>query len=142
MTEVAFHFNMPAKLPYAVRLLRKAALSGAKVTVVGDSSDLKHLDEQLWVTSPTDFIAHGWADDPSPLRGLSAVLLATEVPEQGPHEVLVNMGQGVAPGFERYARVIEMVSQSDADRLTGRERWRYYTQRGYPIVRHDLHLAA
>ncbi len=142
MTEIAFHFNMPAKLPYAVRLLRKAALAGAKVTVVGERDDLAFLDEQLWATAATDFIAHVWADAQAPLRDLSPVLLATEVPEQGPHQVLVNVGQGVAPGFERFERVIEMVSQADADRLAGRDRWRYYTERGYAIQRHDLKVAS
>ena len=30
MTEIAFHFNVPDKLAYSCRLLRKAYLSGAR----------------------------------------------------------------------------------------------------------------
>ena len=142
MTQIAFHFNMPAKLPYAVRLLRKAALSGAKVTVVGSPADLAYLDEQLWATSPTDLIAHvGPQADPY-LRDLSPILLTPQVSEQGPHQVLVNVGPSVAPGFERFDRVIEMVSQADEDRSARRERWRHYTEQGYAIQRHDLNLAS
>jgi hypothetical protein len=36
MTEIAFHFNVPDKLAYSCRLLRKAYLSGARVVVTGE----------------------------------------------------------------------------------------------------------
>jgi DNA polymerase-3 subunit chi len=44
----------------------------------------------------------------------------------------------VPEGFERYARLIELVSLSQPDRADARLRWRHYADRGYAITRHDL----
>ena len=55
--------------------------------------------------------------------------------------MLVNVGDTVPEGFAQFARLVEVVSQSDqTDRSRARERWRHYAARGYGIVRHDLVL--
>ena len=46
--------------------------------------------------------------------------------------MLLNLADGVAEGFETFARLIEVVSADGAD--AGRRRWRHYSARGYPIV--------
>ena len=48
MTEVAFHFNVPDKMNYVCRLLRKATLAKARVVVAGPQQALQTLDEALW----------------------------------------------------------------------------------------------
>ena len=58
MTEISFHFNVPAKLVYACRLLRKAVNAGSKVKVVADPQTLAQLDSALWTFTPLDFVAH------------------------------------------------------------------------------------
>ena len=47
MTEVAFHFNVPDKLHYTCRLLRKARLSGVALVVTGQADFLQALDGAL-----------------------------------------------------------------------------------------------
>jgi DNA polymerase-3 subunit chi len=139
MTEVAFHFNVPDKLGYACRLLRKAASTGSKVVVTGEPDLLRTLDTQLWTFSPLEFIAHchaGSAD--SQVVAQSPVVLA-DSPRAAPHQdVLVNLGAGVPEGFERFERLIEVVTQDDGDRQQARTRWKHYADRGYAITRHDL----
>lgn len=138
MTEVAFHFNVPDKLGYACRLLRKAAGSGAKVVVTGDPEVLATLDAELWTFSPLEFIPHCQVSADSQLVAASPVLLA-DTPRGTPHhEVLVNLGTGVPEGFERFERLIEVVTQDDGDRQRARSRWKHYADRGYAITRHDL----
>jgi len=138
MTEVAFHFNVPDKLGYACRLLRKAAGSGAKVVVTGDPEVLATLDAELWTFSPLEFIPHCQVTADSQLVAASPVLLA-DTPRGTPHhEVLVNLGTGVPEGFERFERLIEVVTQDDGDRQRARSRWKHYADRGYAITRHDL----
>jgi len=44
----------------------------------------------------------------------------------------------VPEGFERFERLIEVVSQDDGDRQRARARWKHYADRGYAIQRHDL----
>ncbi len=56
-----------------------------------------------------------------------------------PHQqVLVNVGQAVPEGFERFERLIEVVSGDPQDRQVGRRRWKHYEDRGYAIVPHDM----
>ena len=58
MTEVAFHFNMPDKVAYACRLVRKASRAGTRVVVTGEPTLLRSLDTELWTFSPLEFIPH------------------------------------------------------------------------------------
>ena len=140
MTEVAFHFNAPDKVGYACRLLRKAVGSGAKVAVTGEGPLLRELDVALWTFSPLEFIPHCLGDGASPPAVLDASpLVLCESAQSAPHhEVLVNLGAPVPAGFERFERLIEVVTQEEGDRLQARQRWKHYAARGYSIVRHDL----
>ena len=143
MTEIAFHFNAPNKLAYACRLLRKAVGSGAKVVVTGDEESLQALDTQLWTVSALEFLPHCRADSPLEQRVVSPIVLAAQLDasETLPHhQVLVNLGDGVAPGYERFERTIEVVTLDEQDRHNARLRWKHYADRGYAITRHDLKL--
>ncbi|WP_341904240.1 DNA polymerase III subunit chi [Polaromonas sp. YR568] len=138
MTEIAFHFNVPDKLQYSCRLLRKAWTGGSKVVVTGEPEVLAALDQLLWQFSPTEFIPHCLADAPESQRAVTPVWLAPS-PSGCPHDsVLVNLGSQVPTEFERFERFIEVVSQQDEDRLAGRSRWKHYADRGYALKRHDL----
>lgn len=138
MTEVMFHFNAPDKVGHACRLLRKAVGSGAKVVVTGEAGLLRELDTALWTFSPLEFIPHCLGNAEAPVLAASPVVL-TQSARTGPHhEVLVNLGESVPEGFERFERLIEVVTQGEDDRLQGRQRWKHYADRGYAITRHDL----
>lgn len=140
MTGIDFHFNTPDKLGYACRLLRKAVSArGARVVVVADAALLDAIDLALWQLSPVDFIAHCRADAEPAVVVRSPVLLTTGCAAPTPHQqVLLNLGTGVPEGFERFERLIDIVSNDDADRQIARTRWRHYADRGYAITRHDF----
>ncbi len=143
MTEVAFHFNVPDKMAYVCRLLRKAVNAGAKVAVIGDEPTLAALDTLLWTFAPHEFLAHCRADAAAPLLASSPVVLGHHADVPGlstwHHQVLLNLGSSVPEGFERYQRLIEIVSiDDDADRADARTRWKHYAAGGHPLVRHDL----
>lgn len=143
MTEIAFHFNAPNKIAYACRLLRKAVGSGAKVVVTGDEETLQALDTQLWTFSALEFLPHCRADSPLEQRMASPIVLAAQLDASVTlphHQVLVNLGNGVAPGYERFERTIEVVTLDEQDRHNARLRWKHYADRGYAITRHDLKL--
>jgi DNA polymerase-3 subunit chi len=44
----------------------------------------------------------------------------------------------LANGFEKFERVIELVSTEDEDKARSRLRWKTYQERGYSMKRHDL----
>ena len=138
MTEVSFHFNVPDKLTYACRLLRKAYAAGGPVGVVAAPETLRELDAALWSFSALDFIPHCSAAAPAEVLERTRVVLATDcaaLPQAG---ALVHLGTGVPAGFERFERLIELVGADDQDRAQARARWRHYADHGYAIQRHDL----
>lgn len=139
MTEVAFHFNAPEKLGYACRLVRKAVGSGARVVVTGDPDALRELDVALWTAFPLAFIPHCNLEAAAAhVVAASPVVLASDARSAPHQEVLVNLGAPVPDGFERFDRLIEVVSTDEADRLAGRQRFRHYAARGYAVKKHDI----
>jgi DNA polymerase-3 subunit chi len=143
MTDIAFHFNAPDKLAYACRLLRKAVASGARVVVTGEGATLHALDSLLWTFAPLEFVPHCRAgSSPEQLSASPVVLVAqVEGAQALPHQqVLLNLGERIAAGFERFERVIEVVTLDEQDRQNARQRWKQYTDLGYSITRHDLKL--
>lgn len=141
MTEVSFHTGVPDVLAYACRLLRKAQRKGSKVVACAPEPLLGELDRALWTCGEFEFVPHLRL---APGAGVPAHLLPTpiwlvEPGVEGPtHEVLVNLGPDPAPGFEAYARVIEIVGRDEAGARAGRVRWRHYSERGYPITHHRV----
>jgi DNA polymerase III subunit chi len=143
MPSVAFHFNAPAKLPYACRLLRKAVGAGSTVAVLGDETMLAKLDEQLWSFSALDFVPHGRFVAMTETQRRVTPIWLVDMPQQGQgRDVLVNLTPAVPDDLDAFSRVIEVVTLDAADRNSARMRWKQYTERGFEIVRHDLQLQA
>ncbi|HWP13924.1 MAG TPA: DNA polymerase III subunit chi [Ramlibacter sp.] len=138
MTEVMFHFNAPDKVGHTCRLVRKALASGAKVVVTGEGALLRELDVALWTFAPLEFLPHCLDSGAPGVLAASPVVLA-ESALSAPHQhVLVNLGAAVPEGFERFERLIEVVTVQDEDRQQGRRRWKHYAERGYAIKGEDL----
>jgi DNA polymerase III subunit chi len=140
--DVAFHFNAPHKVDYTCKLLRKATAAGARVAVRGPADVLARLDRELWVFSPQDFIPHVRMPCAQQVLERTSVVLCEEVAQLSGYGVLVNLGAQVPQGFEGFARVIEVVTHDESDRLAARARWKHYEAGGYTLVRHDLAQAA
>jgi DNA polymerase III subunit chi len=138
MTAIEFHFNVPDKLLYGCRLLRKACRSGARVVVTGPEAQLAELDSLLWSFSATDFVPHARHGADEKLVKNSPVLLVESPSQCTEHDVLVNLGESVPAEFERFTRFIELVSREADDRAIGRSRWKHYAARGYNLERRDL----
>ncbi len=138
MTEVAFHFNVPDKLAYSCRLLRKAYASGAKVAVTAEPEVLAALDMLLWGFSATEFVPHCTSSALPNTLAATPIVLVESLAECPHHEVLVNLGQTIPAGFEGFERCIEMVALPPEEVVAGRGRWKHYVSRGYSLVRYDL----
>jgi len=136
MTQVDFYFNAEDRLQVACRLAAKAAGEGKRLLVyVPDGELAAKVDRLMWTWPAIGFVPHCPVHDP--LAPDTPVLIAQgqETPDA---EVLLNLGRECPPHFERFARLVEIVGADDAERAAGRERYRFYRSRGYPIANHDL----
>lgn len=139
MTAVAFHFNAPDKRAYACRLLRKAFLKGARLVVLAGAGRDVGLAQALWTLSPTDFVPHCRESDSHQTQSRSPIFIAgAALPADFQADVLLNLTDAVAVGYDRFARVIEVVEQDEGDRTQARQRWRQYQADGVTPERHDL----
>ncbi len=138
MARVEFHFNAPALVPYACRLLRKACGRGLRTQVIGPESTLALLDQTLWIFSSLDFVPHCRANAPASVREASSVLLVPAVASDWSAQILVNLGEGVPETLDGFDRIIDVVTVDDLHRAQGRERWRHYSRLGHELIRHDL----
>jgi DNA polymerase-3 subunit chi len=140
VTGVEFHFNAPEKMGYACRLLRKAALKGAKVAVTGEHGFLRELDAVLWTFDALEFVPHCFASAPAAMLAATPIVLCPALRDAPHHDVAVNLGAQVPEGFERFERLIEVVTVHEDDRAHARQRWQHYKSRGYELKRIDLEL--
>ena len=137
MTDIEFHVNQPDKLHYTCRLLRKAYRSGTPVVVAGEPDVLQQLDSLLWQFSSVEFVPHCRDGALANTVNASPILLVEQADACAAAGVLVNIGQSLPSGFERFKRLIEVASSDEQDRLAARTRWKHYQVRGYPLRRHE-----
>ena len=53
-------------------------------------------------------------------------------------DVLINLTDEVIVNFSCHERLVECLCLDDVVRELGRERYRYYAERGYPIYMHEI----
>ena len=134
MTRVDFHSKVPDKVLYACRLVRKARAADMKVVVhLEDARQLTAFDEALWAFSEQDFLPHVSAGDA--LAAQTPVILTHDANDPLPHhQVLINLSQRTPEHFARFERLFEILSTDEEDLVSGRERYKQYQQRGYPLT--------
>ena len=147
MARIDFHSNVADKLEYACRLTRKiwsttpVGQTVRNIVMVGESADLKKLDELLWTFSASDFLPHCFIDDEAAVE--TPIVLADDFASPAlasiPHaDVMIHLGmhmpKDVSALTARFPRIVEVVTVNDAERLAGRERFKAYRDLG-----HELH---
>jgi DNA polymerase-3 subunit chi len=133
MTRIDFHTNIAEKISYACRLVRKARAGNFNIVVLTDPKDLTAIDTALWTFSEADFLPHVKHDDV--LAAQTPVILTdSDTAELPHHQILLNLSSGTPGHFARFERMFEIISADDADKAAGRERYRFYQQRGYPLT--------
>jgi DNA polymerase-3 subunit chi len=138
MTRIEFHFHIPERLRYTCRLLRKARAQDLRVAVVGASATLRQLDAELWRFQEVSFLAHCTAESSPEVQKASPICLGADPHVWGVNDLLVNLGDEVPEGFERFQRLIEIVSSDEHAKAQARQRWKHYKSLGLELVQHDL----
>ena len=133
MTRIDFHSNVPEKIHYACRLVRKARAADCQVVLLAKPEELGPLDAALWSFSEQDFLPHVMAGDALAPR-TPIILTGDDTAELPHHQILINLSGATPTHFARFERLFELISPDDADAAAGRERFRFYKQRGYPLT--------
>jgi DNA polymerase-3 subunit chi len=137
LTSIDFYFNAEDRLQVACRLAGKAMSRGKRMLIYAPATDIaSRLDKMLWTSPAIGFVPHCPAHDS--LAPETPVLIAAgeDVPEHC--DVLLNLGDACPPHFARFGRLLELVGRSEDEKSAGRERYKFYRDRGYAITNHDL----
>lgn len=137
MTKVFFYHNVNDRLGAACGLLAKAWGQKKDFTVyVPHPERAQLLDRLLWTQSPLSFLPHCQAE--SPLAGQTPILLTQDMASPRQNQRLLNLDDEIPPNFTHFDNVIEVVSQTEEDKLQARQRFKHYKSLGYEIVSVDM----
>ena len=135
MTRIDFYILQDVELDalhrFACRLAGKAWSAGNHVHI--HSTDEDHatlLDGLLWEYPSERFIPHQVVN--APTKGVS---IGWQEPAEL-DDVLINISGAVPGFFGRFNRVAEIVVDSTRD--AGRDRYKFYRDRGFPLFHHEL----
>lgn len=137
MTRVEFYSNAADKAEVARKLAAKAYAAGqCALLYTRDERLAAELDLSLWTRGQLSFLPHARCGHP--LAGRAPILIGDNPAPLASPDLLVNLADEVPPCFGRFARVIEVVGDDEADKQLGRTRWRHYRERGYELKVEDL----
>lgn len=139
MTEVFFYISSTPgiRARLAWRIAEKAWRQQRKVYIhAASEQDALALEALFWQQPRTAFLPHVLAND-SAAAGTPVVLGFGDDPGEH-HDVLINLTHTVPDFYSRFIRVAEMICGDPEQRESGRHRWKFYRDRGYPVQDHHL----
>lgn len=137
MTQIDFYTHVEDKFQAACKLSAKAMQQGLRVMIyTPDAGFTDKLDKLLWTFPATGFIPHCRAHDE--LAAVTPVIIDHLADTLVHDQVLVNLRAEWPPFFSRFQRLVEIVGTEPDDSQEGRNRFRFYRDRGYDIRHHNL----
>lgn len=138
MTRITFLHGARHRLQAMAGWLTRRYASGTLPIVVyaPDRGQGELLDRLLWTHAATGFIPHCRLD--GPLAPETPILIADTLDQAPADACLLNLSNEIPNGFARFPELVEIVSIEDEDKLPGRDRFRFYRERGYPLENQDI----
>lgn len=119
------------------RLVHKAFSLGHRIYIrTSDGDAARRLDALLWTFNQGSFIPH--AVHPAPEESPVPVLIGPDDPPAEHDDVLIQLGAEPPPSFERFQRVLEVVGPDEQDKQNGRQKFRFYREKGHTPATHNL----
>lgn len=119
------------------RLAEKVYKLGKRLYIHTTSqTEASRIDDLLWTYRDGSFIPHeiyraGQA-------GESPVVIGHHEEPEAEADVLINLAPSVPLFFSHFERVAEIIPPQDEEKRCGRERFRFYRERGYALKTHNL----
>jgi DNA polymerase-3 subunit chi len=129
-----------ARLILACRLTEKAVDRGYEILInTRSDEESARLNDLLWTFSQGSFLPHRIiGDDSQSNLGEPVSIGSGREPPDGRWDLLINLASEVPEFFGRFSRVAELVGPDESDKAAGRERFRYYRDRGYALQTHHI----
>jgi len=153
MTRIDFYIlstsSADDRIRMVCKLIDKATAQGQRVFVhSNDRPLLESLHTSLGDFSSERLITHQLVDENASIRDsitdenrvyeeFEQVTLSSSDPART-DAVLINLSSSVPVFFSRFERTLEVVDRQELIRLEGRNRYRFYQERGYPLQHHNL----
>lgn len=132
MISIDFYTHCADPLKVAVQITAKAwAQHGAVRIITPDEAMTAALDALLWQWPATGFMPHCRLSHA--LAGETPILIDHVEEHHGPAAVLVNLQSRPPSFFARFERLAEIVGDDSESMAAGRERWKFYKERGYEL---------
>ena len=144
MTQVDFYIlpndSSEERLRLACRIADKALQQGQHVLINTESpAESAKPDDLLWTFSQGSFIPHRIIDSITKPKIVEPVVIGCGVaPQTEDPYMLINLAAAVPEFFERSTRVAELVDGNEHRRAQGRERFRFYRDKGCTLQTHQM----
>ena len=144
MTQVDFYIlgedSAGTLLNAACRIAEKAMKQQQRIYVNAQSEvQARNLDDLLWTFSQGSFVPHRLVEAGDAQDATEPVLVGFgDDPKDENWQLIINLADAVPKFFSRYERMIEIVDANLERRTQGRERYRFYKERGYQPNTHNI----
>lgn len=137
MTSIDFYTHCADPLRVVVQLVAKAWNQHGSVRVLtADEGMTAALDDVMWKWPATGFLPH--CRLASSVASETPIIVDHVAEHRGAAAVLVNLQATPPSFFARFERLAEIVSDHPDGIAAGRERWKFYKERGYEMRSHNL----
>ena len=120
----------------ACKITEKAYKKGHKIYIHTESEQQSNsMDKLLWTFRGGSFIPHSVT---SKNEIDTPVLIGHDSEPECIPDVLINLSQEVPGFFSRFERVAEVITEDAEQKKKGRERYKFYRDRGYELRSHNL----
>ncbi|MGH8398003.1 MAG: DNA polymerase III subunit chi [Gammaproteobacteria bacterium] len=139
MTQIDYYI-LPDTTPrgrtlFTCKLAEKAFGLGHRSFVhLASEIEARELDDLMWTFRDRSFLPHCLAGQETP----APICLGFGQEPAKDFHLLINLSSEVPRFFSRFERVAEVLDADAQIRDLGRERFRYYKDRGYPLETHKL----
>lgn len=145
MTRVDFYVTAESaertRALIACRIAAKAFSRDHRVHVhTANSDEAQQLDALLWTFRDGSFVPHAVAGDAllnDPANAHCVIIGSGHEPAERCN-LVINLDATVPRFFSRVERVAEIIDADPARRASGRERFKFYRDRGYAVQTHNL----
>ena len=138
MTKVDFYvLTDNSREHVACKLSEKAYGLSNRVYIHTESAQqAQKIDELLWTFREGSFVPHEQYQSTIPSE--SPIQIGYDNNPEVDCDVLINLTTEVPLFFSRFLRVAELVDTEPTAKTQGRDRFRFYRDRGYPLTTHEL----